>query len=138
MRVTLNLKSGAPHGLHALQKNALGMGTAPYQNDNGCSCFICHVDNKWHQSPPNCQYSLPFQHSAILEHPTRHTNCHSLSLAVGWLSTNESNHMNPHTITYYNQSGPVPLSSQTTGTDLCALFPGQLHAPAYTLHPILS
>jgi hypothetical protein len=44
------------------------------------------------------------------QHPTRDMNCHCLSLAVEWLSTNGNKSMNPHTITYYNQSGLVLLS----------------------------
>jgi hypothetical protein len=36
MLVALNLKSKAPHRYHAVGKNALGLGTAPHQNGNGC------------------------------------------------------------------------------------------------------
>jgi hypothetical protein len=39
-------------------------------------------------------------------------NCHCVSLAMGQLSTNRNNHMNPHAITYCNQSGPILLSSK--------------------------
>jgi hypothetical protein len=54
--------------------------------------------------------TLSFQHSAIPKHPPRVSNCPCLSLAVGWLSKNGNNDVNPHTITYYNQSGPVLLT----------------------------
>jgi hypothetical protein len=37
-------------------------------------------------------------------------NYRCLGLAVGQQSTNGNNHMNPHAVTYYNQSGPVLLS----------------------------
>jgi hypothetical protein len=75
---------------------------------------------------------IPFQNSAIPKHPTRDTNCHCLSLTVGRLSTN-GNCMNPHTITYYKQSGPVLLRSTEDWRWPMCLLPWPVLCPCLVL-----